>query len=192
MTRTISRLLTGIALTATLLFAGCHGDDFSSVDLTGQATFPPQFRTALGELVPVANSLFQVIDLSRGPNDNVVGVGVTDANGNYAVTVPATFSAAVVVLGDVRVSGLVDPRKGSVSKDFSGVTDLACEAGVTAVFDGSINAFDMNGGRIAVLEQTAAQVAAVTAIDYTDSDGSRTAAVQLIRQLTDDGAHLPE
>ena len=142
-------------------------------------------------MAPAANKEVRVLDLTRGANGDPVAISATDSTGAYAVSIPITPSAAVIVLGDVRVSGLVDTRKGSVTKSFDGVTDIACQSGVTAIGDGSINASDLTEQRIAILEQTAAIVKTQINVDYTDSDKSLTAAANRVRELSDDGDHLP-
>ncbi len=171
--------------------AGCSGDDVFFVDLTGRAVFPPEFSGGLGATRGVSDSPFVVLDLARIAPDNVVSSGTTDAEGNYATTIPVTFSAAVVILGEIRVSGLLDTREGSVSKNFDGITDVACQAGVTAINDGSITAFELDDGRIANLEAGAAVVLQQMTVDFTDADGSRTAAANKVREITLDGAQSP-
>lgn len=170
---------------------GCSGDEFSTVILSGQATFPPEFTGRLGEVVPVSNTPFQVIDLARASNANLVATGATDPSGNYAITVPVTTSVAVVVLGEVRVSGLIDPRRGSVSKSFDGITDIACQAGVTALTEGAIDSTQLDEERISNLELAASVVAGQMTVDFSDADGSRTAAAAKVREITEDGDHPP-
>jgi len=174
-----------------LALASCDGDKVTLVTLTGKATYPVEFRGALGAVEPVANKEVRVLELARGPAADPVAISATDSAGNFAVSIPPTPSAAVIVLGDVRVSGLIDTRNGSVNKDFNGVTDVACQAGVTAIGDGSINATDLTAERIQILEQTAAIVVKQINIDHTDADGSLTAAANKVRELSDDGDHLP-
>jgi len=175
-----------------LVFAGCDGDKATLISLNGTAVFPPEFRGALGALVPVSNAPVNVIDLQRGPASDPVAIAATDDKGAYAVNIPLTPSAAVLVLGAVRVSGLVDTRNGSVAKNFDGVTDVACQAGVTAVTEGALNASDLTKERIRILERTAQVVVAESHIDFTDADGSRTAAAARVRALSNDGDHLPQ
>ncbi len=168
----------------------CQSDRLTTIVLSGNAFFPPEF-TGLGEQVPVANTEFAVLDLSLPGDNNVVSVGVTDINGTYFTRINPTPSVAVVVLGAVRVSGLIDSTKAVIQKNFNGVTDVACEAGVTAIADGSILPLELDESRIANLEAGAAIAIQQIAVDFTDDDGSRTAAVNLTRQLTNDGANPP-
>jgi len=175
-----------------LALAGCNGDKVTLTTLSGNATYPPEFRGSLGAVEPVANEEVNVLDLSRGPSADPVAIAATDSNGNYLVSIPSTSAVAVIVLGDVRVSGLIDTRNGSVGKSFNGITDVACQAGVTAIGEGTINAADLTAERIQVLEQTAAIVITQINVDYTDADGSLTAAANRVRVLSDDGDHLPQ
>ncbi|MCB0344266.1 MAG: hypothetical protein KDD66_04080 [Bdellovibrionales bacterium] len=179
-----------LGLIAIAACIGCQSDKLTTIVLSGRALFPPEF-TGLGEQVPVANTDFAVLDLSLPGDSNVVAVGVTDIAGNYFTRINATPSVAVVVLGAVRVSGLIDTTSSFVEKAFDGITDVACEAGVTAIGEGKIFPFEMDAERISNLEAGAFMAVQQIAVDYTDSDGSRTAAVNLTRQLTDDGAHPP-
>jgi hypothetical protein len=177
-----------LALLVAPFFAACKGDSFTTVDLAGRAAYPPGFRASLGQVAPI-NTQFQVVDLARRAEEQVVAQGQTNSEGEYSVTIPVTTSVAVIVLGEVRVSGLIDPRLGSVGKDFNGTTDIACEAGVTAVTEGAITHSQLDEERIQNLEEGAAVVVQEQAIDYTDSDGSRARAAQRVRELTDDGDH---
>ena len=173
-----------------LTLSGCASDDPRLVSLSGRAVFPTEFRTTLGEITPVSNAPVQVLDLARTPPEEVA-TGITDAEGNYQVAVDPTPSVAVIVLGEIRVSGLIDASQGNVQKDFDGVTDVACEAGLTAILDGSITAQELNQGRIDILETAARQVINEGPIDFTNADGSRGAAAVKVREITGDGIRLP-
>lgn len=183
-----SRFLGCIALVGLLTFAGCQGDDFTTVDVQGRATFPPEFRSSLGLLDPVRNSPLQVVDLGRA--GEITAVSSTDDDGNYFVTIPPTVSAAVIVFGEVRVSGLVDVRFGSKTKSFDGITDVACEAGVTAVVEGAITSVELDEERINNFEAGARAYLAANSLNFADP-AAVTAAAQAVRVLTDDGAHGP-
>lgn len=182
-----------LGLISAAAVSGCQSDTLTTVVLSGRGVYPPEVASgALGEQEPVANAVFQVLDLTLPADNNIVSVGVTDIDGVYFTRINATPAVAVVMLGVVRVSGLIDSTVTAVTKDFNGVTDIACEAGVTAIYEGAILSFDLDQQRIANLEAGAAVALQQIDVDFTDEDGSRTAAVLLTRQLTDDGAHPPQ
>lgn len=139
-----------------------------------------------------ANQNFAAVDLAAiaGPP---LATGTTDANGAYQATIEDNKRIFVVINearnqgNGVRVSGLMDPDEQS-AKDFSGVTDIACEAGVTAVSEGALDPDDLDLERIANLEAAAATVAG--GVDFTNA-ASVTAAAAAVRALTNDGANPP-
>lgn len=194
-----TRLWATITLTCLVLpfFTSCNQDKSVTLVLSGKAFFPLELSGPLGA-VPVSNASFSVLNLDGGTNTNPVAFGVTDGDGNFAATISAANAVAVVVqspppggaLGSVRISGLIDSRNGSVSKNFDGITDVACEAGVTAIVDGSVAAFRMDENRIAILETAAIQVIAELGVDYTDK-ASVSAAAQRVREITNNGEFLP-
>lgn len=184
---------TSVSLLAGLLVlvagVGCGGgggggsDD--PVQLTGKATYPDGLASDSG---PADTARVQVLDLERNTAD-VIAEGETDAEGNYTVVVPPTKAVAVVVAGTVRVSGLINAESGA-SKDFDGITDVACEAGVSAVVEGAINGADLSAERIANLEAAAALVVAEGGVNY-DDPASVSAAAARVRMLTNDGLNPP-
>lgn len=180
-----------VSILAAVSLSACKGDVVTSIFLTGQATFPPESALSLGEVTPVANTPFQVLDLARASGDELVAAGTTDASGNYAVTIAPSPVVAVVVLGEVRVSGLIDARNGDSQKSFNGITDIACEAGVGAIAAGLVDVPDMTSARIANLEAGAAKVLQEQEIDFSDLEGSVVPAAQRVLELTSNGANPP-
>jgi hypothetical protein len=190
-------LFIGVALAALCLFAACDSENGGSTDdglavVSGRAFFPEQ--VAAGK-VAVANAPFQILDFERAAGNELVASGVTDETGAYAAQITQSKIIAVIVSGAVRVSGLISPTPDSqkelnLSKDFNENTDVACEAGVTAIQDGSVSPNDFDDQRIANLEAGAEVVTATTQINHFDP-ASVTAAAALVRQITDDGDHGP-
>ena len=177
---------------------GCddHGGgatDDGLVGVSGQAFYPLEVSTAR---VAVANTSYQILDLEKSFATQTVADDFTDANGNFSVVITQSKLVVVIVSGVVRVSGLIvaDPgaaKDGDVGKTLDGVTDVACEAGVTAITDGSLEADDFDNERVANLEAGAALVEATNSVNFYDP-ASVTAAAALVRQITDDGDHLPQ
>src|SRR5262245_59286262 len=123
-----------------LVALGCSGGGSGSQSsLRGTATFP--------ELVgggPVANSRFIVLDLNQ-PGAPVVAQGTSDAFGNWSVPEAAGLTLTVIFQREdnakrVRISGLSRPSDSGFDKPLNGQTDIACEAGVTAILQGIISA----------------------------------------------------
>jgi hypothetical protein len=149
--------------------------------LLGRAFLPSNYGGAA-----VANAAFSVVDLDTG---QTVFTGLTDGNGQYTALVAAQNSIAVIVTGGpFRVSGLMNPAQQGGGKDFNGVTDVACQAGVTAVTAKAISGAQLTAGRIQNLELAAAQL--TQSVDFFNRD-SVTQAANLVRQLTNDGANPP-
>ncbi len=177
------------------LLAGCgdHGGNTGDnlITIVGRASLPPQVSAAKAF---AANAPFQVIDLQRSPAKQVVFTGVTDDTGAFGVTLTQSRSLVVIVSGAVRVAGLVSGDAKEIekevlfSKDFDGVTDVACEAGTNAIADGSLSPDDIMQERIANLEAAAALVAPT--VNYFEP-ASVTAGGQRVRDLTDNGDHPP-
>jgi hypothetical protein len=193
-----STMLSGFFVMALMLvITSCGGGDGStesqSSTIAGQASFPDSAGGG-----PVADASFDIVDLEKPPGSDVVTSGTTDSNGRYSASVPLTSSAAVIVNGavevpkgktqSVRVSGLVNPNTRFVAKNFDGITDIACEAGFTAVRTGAITAQDLNEQRINNLELAA--IGLVDSVNFLDP-ASVTAAANLVRQITNDGANPP-
>lgn len=175
-----------LALVLGIALGGCGGgtSEPGGAVVSGQATFPPQAGGG-----PVAQAPVVVLDLQTGRQ---IPQGVTDAQGNYRALVGDPRTVAVIVQGvisgrNVRVSGLVDVRVQAL-KNFDGTTDVACEAGVTAVLSGALPAGLLTAERIRNLELAAARI--VGTVNFLDP-AAVTAAAALVRQLTNDGARPP-
>jgi len=177
----------GAALAFGLVVGGCGGGGAGSsnrVTVSGAANFPP--RNGGGE---VAGAPFVIVDPDH-PNDAMAS-DVTTATGRYFGVIRKTPSVAVIINGkaggdDIRVSGLIPAENNDNGKQLDGHTDIACEAGVSAVTDGSITGDDLDPTRIQNLEDAAVRFVPDT--DFTNP-ASVTAAANQVRALTDDGAH---
>lgn len=176
----------GAALVLAALVGGCGNDGSGSsnrVTIGGNANFP----VANGGRA-VADSPFIIIDPDRA--DEPLSSDVTTAAGRFFGIIRKTVSVAVIVTGTVngdtiRVSGLIPASSNNEGKQLDGQTDIACEAGVSAVIDGSIAGQDLGPNRIANLEAAAQRFVATT--DFTDP-ASVTAAALQVRALTNNGA----
>jgi hypothetical protein len=174
----------GGALTLALVVGGCGGGGSGSsnrVSVSGQAFYPDGST--------VSGAPFTIIDPER-PNDPLTSATSTNDGGYFGV-IRKTRSVAVILQGavgpaPVRVAGLILADSNSFAKDLDGQTDIACEAGVTAVIDGSISGDDLGPNRIANLENAAARF--VAGVDFTNP-AAVTAAANQVRTLTNDGAH---
>ncbi len=177
----------GAALALAVVVGGCGNDGSGSsnrVNIGGNANFPVENG---GQ--PVADSPFVIVDPRR--IDDPLTTDVTTSDGRYFGIVRKLVSVAVIVTGTIgndtiRVSGLLAAESNNVDKQLDGQTDIACEAGVTAVQDGSIDGDDLGANRIANLEAAAQRFVATT--DFTDP-ASVTAAANQVRALTNDGAN---
>ncbi len=177
----------GAALALALIAGGCGGGGAGSsnrVTVSGPANFPVANGGG-----PVAGADFIIIKPER-PTDPISS-GVSTADGRYFGVIRKTVSVAVILSGntagkDIRVSGLIPALTNDNGKALDGHTDIACEAGVTAVTDGSISQDQLDPDRIANLEDAAVRF--VPSTDFTNP-ASVTAAAQQVRALTDDGAH---
>lgn len=183
-------LLRFMRIALLFLVTSCGSDPTSTnaTKLSGRANFP----TSLGG-GPLANTEYQVIDLERPVEDRIVFIGRTDDLGSYAASIRPTSSAAVIVTGisqdtPVPISGLVNPSELEVFKNFEGITTIACFAGVFAIDDGSITAQQLDEQRIRNLELAAADFVDTT--NFLDQN-SINAAANMVRQITNDGAHPP-
>jgi hypothetical protein len=160
--------------------------------ILGQATFPPQLGGGVAANAPV-----QAFDLTRG--GALLFEGRTDASGNYRVDVATSATIYIIVNGllngsRVRVSGLLNPAQQGLSKDFNGVTDIACQAGVDAVLGNpgqpppTISGAQVDARRIQNLESAAGRIAGgVNFFNFSEV----LAAATRVRQLTNDGASPP-
>ena len=185
-------------LTVAAVGCGGGGDDDDDIftgraRITGQGFLPASAESLLNleDRIPVANTEFLVVDLEQPDEVSVVTTGTTDAEGRYDVEVDATSSAAIIINGPVRVSGLVNVDRARFSKDFNSFTDIACEAGVTSVRGRSITAFQLNAQRIENLERAAQLILSRRTVDFTIPADVSAAAVEA-RLLTNDGADEPD
>lgn len=177
----------GAALAVGLLVAGCGGNGSGSsarVTVAGTANFPEANSGAA-----VAGAPFVIIDPDHA--DDPLSSAVSTGDGRYYGIVRKGTSVAVILTGtvagdDIRVSGLIPTDSNNVDKNLNGQTDIACEAGVSAVIDGAISGDDLDAQRIAILEDAAAQF--VDETDFTDP-ASVTAAALQVRAVTNNGAH---
>ena len=187
--RRVVRVL-GAALALAVVVGGCGNDGSGSsnrVNVGGNANFPVENG---GQAV--VDSPFVIVDPRRV--DEPLTADVTTSEGRFFGIVRKTVSVAVIVTGvvgndTIRVSGLLAAESNNVDKQLDGQTDIACEAGVEAVQDGSIDADDLGPTRIANLEAAAQLLVAAT--DFTDPAAVSAAADQ-VRVITDDGAHPPQ
>jgi hypothetical protein len=166
-----------------LAFAAGGCDSSNPVTIEGRAVFPNSIGNG-----PVADSpilILQMEDVLAGPYTS----GTTDGDGNYRVVVDSAGSVAIIVRGnvggiDVRISGLTTTGA-DARKNFNGVTDIACQAAVLAVRDGSITGEQVDDMRIMNLEGAAAEVAGAT--DFLDAEAV-TRSAETVRNMTNDGA----
>lgn len=185
------RIQAGVVFAVLVAVVGCSGSGTTpsgsgTIVLLGKAVFPPQVGGGA-----VQNAPFIVLDLD---NNRTAFSGSTDAGGTYSSAAAVSNAVAVIVSGttaagkSVRVSGLLNPAQQGRQKDFNGTTDIACQAGVTAIGAGAIRGADLGATRIQNLELAAAQV--VGQVDFLDKASIAQAANQ-VRQLTNDGAKPP-
>ncbi len=162
-----------------LVTLGCGGGSSTqSNTLHGTATFP--------ELVgggPVANSRFVVLDLNQS-GAPVVAQGVSDAFGNWSVQEAKGLTLAVVFQASdniqrVRVSGLSKPNETGSEKQLTGQTDIASEAGVSAVQQSLIAGSQVNKNLILRLEAAAERF--MNTINFRDPAAVTAAALEVRR-----------
>jgi hypothetical protein len=181
-----------ICMLSAALLVGCSGDDYDD---------GPQGKVVTGNVKSVITDAVQaarpftvknLADFS-GP---AVASGTSDSNGNYSFTVNGPlylvilFAAQTAPTSDPGISGLSSVAEGNDNKPLDDVTSLACAAGVTAVSEGTVQPSEMNRLRISYLEDAAEQVIAEDDPDFTNS-AEFNAAVERVRDLTDDGDHPP-
>lgn len=194
--RSFALLLISLLALLTACGGGGGGDDDNDVDtgaeqskIFGQAFLPPTIAPAN---TPAANAAFQVVDFQKNSAGDQVATGTTGADGSFDVTVNQSKIVAIIVNGQVRVSGLVaasdDNQKHllEVPKNFNGITDVACEAGVTAIGDGAVSADDFTLTRITNLENGANVVVGQGNVDFNDP-ASVSAAARQVRVITANG-----
>jgi hypothetical protein len=129
--------------------------------LNGTATFPEQVGGG-----PVGNTPYSVLDLNQ-KGAPLVAQGASSSDGSWFVPGAKGASLAVIFEGQspqgrVRVSGLTRPDETGFEKNLTGQTDIACEAGLTAVLQGIIFAPQLTGTVIAQLEETAGSFVGTT------------------------------
>jgi len=159
-----------------LVMLGCNSSGSNSRTLHGTATFPEQVGGG-----PVANSRFVVLDLNQ-PGAPVVAQGTSDANGNWSVPEASGLTVAVVFQREdnaqrVRISGLSRPSDSGFDKPLNGQTDIACEAGVSAILQGIISGAEMNKNLILRLEAMTERFVDTT--DYRSPAAVSNAALQV-------------
>jgi hypothetical protein len=196
-----------------LVITGCGGGDNEGVTISGQMTLPPNPPNQGGGGAPVVNTQLIAIDFEQpNPNDasmtgfQTIGSGTTDSTGKFVLTTPQTSSAAVIANGTqpsgpqqnkiVPISGLMNLDQDTASKNFDGVTTIACFAGILAIQDAlagkpGLTPQQLNAQRISNLEQAAAGFVAQTNFLDTNSgsQNSIVASATQVRLLTADGAH---
>ncbi len=151
----------GLILVICMLAALSCGKSNGSQTLNGTATFPEQVGGG-----PVANTNFVVVDLNQ-PGAPTVAQGTSNADGSWFVPEAKGLNVAVIFQGrspsgTVRVSGLTRPNDTGFEKRLTGQTDIACEAGLSAVLQGLISGGQVDGKLISQLEQTAASFVGTT------------------------------
>jgi hypothetical protein len=182
-----------LALALTSAF-GCSGggddDDDTTIRAMGQAFLPPQIAGGQPR-VPAANAPVQVLDVTRAADQQVVATSTTNSDGAFDVEVTRTELLAIITQGEVRVAGLISPNSSTraleIVKNFTDFTDIACEAGLTAVGNGSVRAADFDTTRIAILEEAAVQVLKEGTVNFRDP-ATVTAAALRVLALTNNGS----
>lgn len=174
--------------------AGCGGGGGGGSSDDDTVEFRGTVRSVLNE-APQANRAFSVIDLEKAADAPAVASGVSDSNGVFEIDIKGAIHVFIVfgkidAAGEPRSSGLISLADGDAEKILKGDTDIACEAGVTAVRSGALAANLLTPARIANLEAGARRVMQTTAVDF-NTPASVTAAAAQVRTLTNDGANPP-
>jgi hypothetical protein len=163
-----------------LVALGCSGGGSGSEStLRGTATFPDLVGGG-----PVASSRFIVLDLNQ-PGAPVVAQGTSDAFGNWSVPQARGLNLAIVFQASdnsqrVRVSGLARPGETGFDKPLTGQTDIACEAGLSAILQGIITGGQVNKNLILQLETFSERFMNTT--NFRDPAAVTSAALQ-VRQI---------
>ena len=187
-----------IALGIGLTGASCSG---SSSIFDGIANVVGQALAPIGDVIdanpiPLGEAVVTLLDFADetvARTARVQEVGRTDADGNYSVEIEAQSVAAIIIdgqtdSGPVRISGLVNPDRSSISKVLNPGTDIACEAGISAINDGTITPDMLDESRVANLEDAAEDfLDANPNINFYDP-AAVSAAAQAVRSATDNGA----
>jgi len=181
----LARVL-GAALALGFIVGGCGGGGSGGnrVNVGGTANYPVANG---GQLV--VGTPFIIIDPDRP--DEPLASDISTPTGRFFGIIRKTVSVAVILSGSVqgqaiRVSGLLAAQSNNTTKQLDGQTDIACEAGVSAVIDGAITGNELDTERIQNLEDAATRFVATT--DFT-KPASVTASALQVRALTDNGAH---
>jgi hypothetical protein len=192
--KVISPILALISLS--LLTSACGGGS-SGGNTTGEAqvsgrAIAPSTGLSGSAGVPLANATVTVVGVlpSRSAQVNA-DTGMTDADGNYNVTLPEG-GGAIVVNGEIngnsiRISGLLQQQSNTESKDFNEFTDIACQAFISALNSDEVAATDLTNERIQNLENAAIQYLASNQVNFFDP-ASVTEAALAVRAQTGNGA----
>jgi hypothetical protein len=183
MREAVRRSATAGSLVVLCLFVtlGCGGGSSTqSNTLRGTATFPELLGGG-----PVANSRFVVLDLNQS-GVPVIAQGMSDAFGNWAVQEARGLTLAVVFQASdnhqrVRVSGLSKPSETGSEKPLTGQTDIACEAGISAVLQGLVAGSQVDKNLILRLE--AAAELSMNDTNFRDSAAVTAAALEVRRRV---------
>jgi hypothetical protein len=124
-----------------------------------------------------------VLDLNQ-PGAPIVTEGRSDDAGNWAVRDAEGLTVAVIFQREdnakgVRVSGLARPGETGFDKPLDGQTDIACEAGVTALLQGLITGVELNKNLILRFEAMTERF--VTTTDYRNPGAVSAAALEVRR-----------
>ena len=138
---------------------------------------------------------FVVFDLAQPANAAPVATGKSDSNGKFEFSLKGILHVYIVFPptsnpSDPRTSGLATLAGGDAVKTLKDETDIACVAGVTAVYSGGLDPALLDATRIANLEAAARIVIDQGGVDFSSSDSVNAAAAQ-VRTMTNDGAHPP-
>lgn len=171
-----------------------EGQFVGDARVSGRALVPADGATTTGTRVPVSNAPVSIRDFVDSRTVRVIQVGMTDADGNFDVTLDRD-GGAVIINGDVngnpvRVSGLVKQTSDNVQKDFDETTDVACQSYFNALDAGELAPGDLTNARIANLEQGAAEFLAANPINVFDP-AAVSAAAASVRNNTGNGNNPP-
>ena len=146
--------------------------------------------------VPLGRAPVALVDFADGEVGRIArttDVGTTDDNGNFAVDIPAQTVAIIIVRGQtdqgaVRIAGLVNPNEENVTKNFDGITDIACESALSAINDGTVTPDQVTPDRVKNLEDASAQYLQVNPnVNFFDA-AQVSAAARVVREVTNVGA----
>lgn len=171
---------------------GGGGDFEGEAQVAGRAVAPSTGLSGSPE-VPLANGTVTVLGVlpSRLAQTSSSDGGMTDADGNYLVTLPAG-GGAIIVNGTIdgnpiRISGLLKQQSGNESKGFHQFTDIACQAYISALNSGELAPEHLTPERIDILENAAIEYLATNQVNFFDP-ASVTVAANEIKNRTGNGA----